>query len=388
MASCTAIAPNQMLAKEISALHNDAVNLTKSPTEALPAAIKDIGQKISKMVADQNYAPYKRDLQILEKTLASLNKQITQKADISLDCLGVAVRVRSIFRKLYPDLLDHQTKAQKKKEKTISDLLDAGDLKKLEESIVKMGFDLNATSTYGSFVSSFVKKACDEADLNKALAILGVLVRAGGELSVDNDEEYVVPALHRACLEASTHKEAIVRFLLSNGADPNLDKGKYLTSLPKIAPLPLMLGRIWKRLSHGIVQELFNAGMNPNMQGVNGTTPLRQAFLLGHKDLAQRIVYNGANIDAVTDAPNSELAIQWNKERKLSQSQYHQMKAAMFLTAYQLTDKKSGQKKNTKSIIDKFQSKSIDLFASVMSYNELTPQDNSNIVNMCYQKKT
>lgn len=91
-------------------------------------------------------------------------------------------------------------------------------------------------------------------------------------------------------LAVKSRNIAMVRWLLSHGADPNAD-----SSTPPIAPRPITAAVQLKDAQH--LQQLLAFGASVHCCDVLGNTPLSQALNLQHAEQLQLLVLYGANLD-------------------------------------------------------------------------------------------
>ena len=108
-----------------------------------------------------------------------------------------------------------------------------------------------------------------------------LLEDCSGDL-IDVQNHHGVTALHCAC---STGYEAIVRYLLEKGSDPNIMDRFDNTSLHYAS---------WSGYIK-IVELLLKRGININVQDETGNTALHDATVRGHPMVVQMLLYYGAD---------------------------------------------------------------------------------------------
>lgn len=360
--------------KDVCALHEAALKLIDDPAN-LSQNLVNIDKRISAMLADAHYTSFSKGLGTVRACLKDIENHLghNKRASLDLDCLGISVQIRAIFRDTCPSLYKSY-QGHEKDEEVIRELIDKADIPGLEKFLIHHRSDINVNQiAFGTFIAKVIQKACELVSLQDALSLVALVIRAGGELNVHHSTHILFPSINAVCRAPELkHKEHILKLLLTHGASPNLSE----TAAPHkdFGQLPLMLPVLVQknRLTEAMVQLLIDHGLNVNLKGPNGETPLSEAFGRKCDSLAQRLIYNGANPETNLDELSKAKAQQWAKERHYAEREYFASKAQALSSAMAKKGGKLGQLPK-------------EIFSKISGWN-ISSKDNVAIVLLCYEK--
>jgi hypothetical protein len=140
----------------------------------------------------------------------------------------------------------------------------------------------------------------------ETLAAVKTYVESGADVNELLDERDVLmeSLLH---LAAEQHHVAIMKYLLENGADPNLENGHCDSN-----PLLKVIGQ--RDENAEAVALLLDHGAEPNLAEHNCELPLNDAVIMGHVKIVKLLLERGADPSRKTGRSKSKTAFEWSKD--------------------------------------------------------------------------
>lgn len=131
-------------------------------------------------------------------------------------------------------------------------------------------------------------RAVKEKDLQKVRSLI-----AQGE-----DVNAVGECYNALSIAVNDKNTELVELLLSKGSDPNVRNFECFRLIPYVGRIPI--GRDTALIYSSdleITKSLISAGADPNILDINGYSPLQRAIIKGFSDIAEYLIFKGANVN-------------------------------------------------------------------------------------------
>lgn len=295
----SAVPPSTSINTEVLALHAEAMKLKTCPN--LKDAVKVMSNKVTALLKSKDFEPFKIGLKDVQRRLSGIYSELEQdeKARVALDCHGIGVKIRSVFKQKVPEIMKGRNQAFD----NFSFFERGGGYEtffepdEYERFILENDFDVNQNrTTLTKFLTSVLDGAGVQED--RLLAVIRNIIRAGAEL---NTTDQLRPPLYVVLGHFfRTYKEPLTKLLVENGVDPNQLEGEFVK---RHHPLPIWMAKFKEEndlIPLTVIAHLVDAHMDVNMtvkknpSATQTTTPLNEHLKEGHKKRSQYLVAAGA----------------------------------------------------------------------------------------------
>lgn len=286
---------------EITALHVAAKQLKDCPAEKLLKSINSFDEKIQKTINGSLFGFAKKNLEDIRTRLKGMSEQLLKnpKANLQLDCLGIAARIRATFKPVWQLQVNNEYSVQ-----TYFRTVVQTNLHSLEDEILKKDFDFNMQPECEAPIPDVCGEALALDKERDAVFLLRTCLRAGVETHAP---PLAQSSLGRVCLDTKTpNKTALLRVLLRH-ENPNqrLDNSDVRSELLPLAVAALSEDVFSQEhaqmlISHGMdvdLKEFYSKEKegNESSPNPNAPTPFYQACMHRRFHLVESFIWNGAS---------------------------------------------------------------------------------------------